>query len=118
MRIIKVRANQAKKNKLDPHFHYCGRPCAGYSGSYLGNPYRIGKHTLEEALELYEAWLLEALRMDETVREEMQSLTADSVLGCWCCNKPVAGVPPYRCHCDIIAKVWEELYGVKEARSG
>ena len=42
--------DQAKKNKLDPHFHYCGRPCAGYDGSYLGNPYRVGKYTLEEAL--------------------------------------------------------------------
>jgi hypothetical protein len=38
------------------------------------------------------------------------------VLGCWCVNKPVAGVGEDVCHCDIIAKAWEQRQAAAGAR--
>jgi hypothetical protein len=46
---------------------------------------------------------------DQAVRAALLALTADSVLGCWCVNKPNAGERPWQCHGDVIAAVFYDL---------
>lgn len=112
MRIVKVRVGQSEKHERNPNFHYCGRAFGGFSGSNLGNPFKVGADgTLTEVLVKYETWLREKAAGRNEVREELDTLTADSVLGCWCCNKLSAGGPPHGCHCDVIAVVWGDTRG-------
>jgi hypothetical protein len=116
--VVKVKAFQRKHCERDPRFFYCGRNCRGWARSPLANPKEEG--TLAEKLVFYKDWLdamlagttLEAL----AVQEALDQLRADSVLGCWCCNKPVAGEGEDECHCDIIAKAWEQRQAAAGAR--
>lgn len=108
MRIVKLDGKTAIKVVKSQSIHYCGRGCAGLSASNLANPYVVGKHgTKEEVLLLYTKWLIKRLADDHEVWTELRSLSSGSILGCWCVDKPIAGVKPYVCHCDIIAMAWE-----------
>lgn len=92
---------------------YCGRACAGWKQSPLGNPFVIGKDgDRTEVIEKYAAWMRGIVRdgMKGNLREgnrldawnELIALTArlesgETIeLGCWC--------KPLPCHTDIIAK--------------
>lgn len=85
---------------------YCGRECAGWKGSPLGNPFVIGKDgNREQVIEKYRAWLkeivrdglkgksspawIELLKIVERVKKG-----EDVVLGCWC--------NPLPCHAEVI----------------
>jgi hypothetical protein len=50
------------------------------------------------------------------VQEALDRLREDSILGCWCVNKPVAGVGEDACHCDVIAKAWQSRQAAAGAR--
>jgi hypothetical protein len=110
MEIVKVERFQAADYERDPRFVYCGHGCWGYARSPLANPdYKLPR---PEALAKFRAWLPRMLAGTTpealAVQEALDQLRADSVLGCWCCNKPVAGEGEDACHCDIIAKAWEQ----------
>jgi hypothetical protein len=83
-----------------PGITYCGRPCAGWIGSPLANPFHIGRDgTRQEVIEKYRAWL--QFRIAEGDREVLATLSAigpTSVLACWCA--------PLRCHCEVIWEAW------------
>jgi hypothetical protein len=74
---------------------------------------------LAEVLARFKGWLDAMLAGDtpeaRRVQEAFDRLREDSVLGCWCCNKPVAGVGEDACHCDIIARAWESRRGAAGA---
>lgn len=86
---------------------YIGRGGRGFRGSPLANPYTLGKHTREEALDLYEAWLLRKLKDPKSAQSiELTRLVnlvkngTDINLICFCAPKP--------CHGDIIKNIIEE----------
>lgn len=66
------------------------------------NPYKIGKHTREEVLEMYETHLRELLE-DEDTLDEFKQLKGKR-LGCWC----VEPGKDIQCHGHIILKVLNE----------
>jgi len=74
---------------------YIGRP------SPLGNPYRISAElSREAAIDNYRRWLYQALTSgNKVVVAAIESLTNESVLGCWC--------KPQACHGDVVASAWE-----------
>jgi hypothetical protein len=85
-----------------PGVVYCGRASRNrWRQSPWHNPFRLGKDgTREQAIARYRTYLLERIDQgDRDILDALDSLTTDSVLGCWC--KPKA------CHCDVIAQMWE-----------
>jgi hypothetical protein len=121
MEVVKVKAFQEARFRQDPRFVYCGREGRGFAGSPLADPYKVGKDgTLPEVLQKYRGWLDAMLAGDTpealAVQAAFDQLRADSVLGCWCCNKPVAGEGEDACHCDVIAKAWEQRQAAAGAR--
>lgn len=68
------------------------------------NPFKVGKdHSLEESLELYEAYLRDNVELMKSLNE-----LSGKVLGCWCHSyKPSKDHP---CHGDVLVKVWEEVF--------
>jgi hypothetical protein len=113
MRIVKCRPGHRQQFERVPGFVYCGREFGGFAASPLGNPFRVGRDgTLDEVLARYRGWLWAQLRKGmanrhgDAVRvlEALAYLKADSVLGCWCLDKPIAGEGPDQCHCDVIAR--------------
>ncbi len=78
-----------------PYDVYIGRP------SIWGNPFshlaqsaaefRVGTRT--EAIEAYEAWLLEQPALVEQAKRELRG----KVLGCWC--------KPLGCHGDVLVRI-------------
>lgn len=85
---------------------YIGRSGRGFKGSPLANPYTLGKHTREEALDLYEAWLLRKLKDPNSEQSKELAKLIDLVnrgsdlnLICFCAPKP--------CHGDIIKNIIE-----------
>lgn len=87
----------------DPSIVYCGRPCAGWNGSPLANPFKISeKQSRDQAIQNYERLLCSRLAdNDEDVLNALREIKPDSVLGCWCAPLP--------CHCESISKVWHYL---------
>jgi hypothetical protein len=122
MEVVKVRASQASRLQQNRRFVYCGREGRGFAGSPLADPYKVGKDgTLPEVLQKYRAWL-DAMLAGTTpealaVQEAFDQLREDSILGCWCCDKPAAGVGEDACHCDVIAKAWEQRQATAGARA-
>lgn len=104
MKIINVSRLPAKC----PGVVYCGWAFAGWRCSPLHNPFlkdrrgqrRDGTHA--EVITKYRAYLLERIEAgDRKILDALDSLTEDSVLGCWCAPLP--------CHCEVIAEVWQNL---------
>ncbi len=77
---------------------YIGRP------SPWGNPFSHLAHssaafrvaTREEAISLYEEWLLAQPELVERAKRELRG----KILGCWC--------RPLSCHGDVLARIAEE----------
>jgi Domain of unknown function (DUF4326) len=112
VKIVKVKHGKPQKFETMDGFVYCGRSFGGYSGSPLGNPFLVGKDgVLSQVLSKYRIWLRSKMMFDCVVRRVMEELTDNSVLGCWCVDKEVAGSGEPECHCDIIAQVWKEYLG-------
>jgi hypothetical protein len=123
MEIVKVNRSRAAHYRQDRRFVYCGDRMPGYARSPLADTFRdlLKKgFTLAEVLALYKCWLDEMLAGTTpealAVQAAFDQLRADSVLGCWCVNKPVAGVGEEACHCDVIAKAWEQRQAAAGAR--
>jgi len=77
--------------KANPNAVYVGRP------SKWGNPFKLGKYTVEECLNLYEEWLKGQIKRDPAFLEPLQGKD----LVCWCSlNNP--------CHADILLKMANE----------
>ena len=107
MQIIKVKHGKSAQYLDMPNFVYCARCLGGFEVSPLGNPFKVGRDgTLPEVLDKYEEWLRSAIKTVPAVQAAFSALTEDSILGCWCCNKPSAGDKPWSCHCDVIAYVY------------
>ena len=128
MRIVKCKHGRRAEMEAVPGFVYCGRAFGGFDESPLCNPYRVGeKLDLVTSLQMYREYLwrklqhadyLHTVEHSKWTNEDKQTyklartlegLKEDSVLGCWCCNKEVAGEGPEQCHCDVIAKAWRWL---------
>ena len=77
--------------KKEPYSHYIGRP------SVFGNPYPVQGDNRDLVLEQYEKYA----RMN--LMEHIKALPEDAVLGCFC-------KPKYKCHGDIIIKLWQEIH--------
>lgn len=81
--------------KRDPFDVYIGRP------SKWGNPFafkegtkaKFNVNTREEAIAMYEEWLL---RQPELVAAAKQELRG-KILGCWC--------SPHPCHGDVLLRI-------------
>ncbi len=103
MKIINVRGLAANLAGVV----YCGRECAGWKGSPLANPYRIGEDGDREAvIEKYRMWLWCRLQEGSpAVLKALEELSEDSVLGCWCGDRP--------CHCRVIEAAWRWLQSQK-----
>lgn len=85
-----------------PGIVYCGRPCAGWRGSVLANPFRVRRgaswEEREACLDRYHDWLVGRVRAgDEAIIAALSAIEHDTVLGCWCA--------PLRCHCSVIHSV-------------
>ena len=65
-------------------------------GSPFGNPFRIGKYTREQALEMFRRYFYEIALKDEGYKQKLLALKGKK-LGCFC--------KPKSCHGDII-KEW------------
>lgn len=113
MRIMKVKYGKRSSAEAVNGFCYCGRAFGGFDDSPLGNPYKAGYDgTFAEVMQMYEQHLRQAIANNNRyIIDALAALTHDSVLGCWCINKNNAGSGLVQCHCDIIAKVWEENHG-------
>ena len=91
---------------------YCGRQWAGWKTSPLDNPYhksfvcKVCKkiHTTPtDTIPYYKYWLVNnVVQENPVIIQAMKSLNKDSTLGCWCA--------PAKCHCEIIAEVWEQFF--------
>ncbi len=78
-------------------------------GSPLGNPFRPvgGEAGRTQAIGQYRHWLWLKLRgHDQRVLDELDSITADTVLLCHC--------HPKACHADVISKAWKWLQKARE----
>ncbi len=117
MRVMKVRFGHREAAEKVPGFVYCGRAYGGFDESELHNPYRLGRSgTLPVVLQQFDTHLRAAVAHGGPIREALKSLTTDSVLGCWCVNRTIAGVVPWACHCDAIATLWYELFGAEHGK--
>lgn len=112
MRVMKVRFGKRAAAEKVPGFVYCARAYGGFDESPLHNPFKLGRDgTLPEVLQKFDTHLRIAAGHNGEIKAALEALTPDSVLGCWCINKGVAGRTPWTCHCDVIATLWYELYG-------
>lgn len=108
MRIVKCRVGQRETFEQIPGFVYCGRNFGGFAKSPLHNPFRGA-----DCIQRYWKWLHhELVTGNALLVEAMSRLTSESVLGCWCVDKAVAGEGTEDCHCDVIAKAWKWLNSV------
>lgn len=99
-------------------FLYCGRGIyfhrtleAVRVNSPLRNPYSVKRHGAL-ALPMFQAnlfWQIE--RQVPAIMEALASITADSILGCWCVNLEGEAIftEPETCHCQLIWKAWRWL---------
>lgn len=81
-----------KKSAFDV---YIGRPGPwGNNFSHLlSTQAKFKVATRDEAIEKYEAWVLEQPDLIERIKKELRG----KVLGCWC--------KPRRCHGDVLARI-------------
>jgi hypothetical protein len=86
-----------------PGVVYCGRACAGWSGSPLANPYHLRRESDRAGvIARYRDWLEERIAADDRVIiTALLSIHPDAALGCWC--------SPKLCHADVIAEVATRL---------
>jgi hypothetical protein len=100
---------------------YVGRPSA------LSNPYAIGGHvagksaglTRDEAIDLYERWLVRQLASDTPARREFDRLLARLIAGehlcliCWCRSEAHGETEP-ACHADALQRLLTERAAQRE----
>jgi hypothetical protein len=100
---------------------YVGRPSA------LSNPYAIGGHvagksaglTRDEAIDLYERWLVRQLASDTPQRRAFDVLLRalaegrDVLLVCWCRSEPHGETGP-ACHADVLRRLLAERAAQRE----
>ena len=72
-----------------------------YPASEWANPYKVGEHSLEKALILYEQHLRTKLQENECLTRFKKLRDAEE-LGCFCLSKD-------RCHIDVILKILREI---------
>lgn len=72
------------------------------------NPYKIGKYTREEVLELYEEHLRNMIK-EPDILEEFLNLKGKN-LGCWCVETDKDIQKGVQCHGHIILKVLNDFY--------
>src|SRR5262245_20716847 len=100
-----------------PGIVYCGRKCAGWQESPLGNPcskpekpclvcsrVHFGKGMVQltecRSIECYRRRLWERIRVnDRVVLDALGDLREGDLPGCWCLPKP--------CHLEVVIKAWE-----------
>ncbi len=66
--------------------------------SIWANPFKVGDHTREEAIRLYEAYIRNKIRTEYGV-EKLLELRGKH-LGCWCAPEP--------CHADVLLRLIDE----------
>lgn len=95
MKIANIYKNLDKLN--DQNYLYIGRANKklGLKKSPLANPFPEWKHGREEAIQLYRHWLYNHMN-DPIVRTELNKITEDTILLCYCSPKP--------CHGDIVIR--------------
>lgn len=109
-----IKVEHASKYREDKEVSvYIGRDYYGWTGSPLGNPFKIGiDGSREEVVEKYEKFLrgkinegnqsiISALRYLEKQLAECNEQGKDLVLLCWC-------HPHHPCHGDIIKEYLED----------
>ncbi|MEW5985054.1 MAG: DUF4326 domain-containing protein [Chloroflexota bacterium] len=90
------------------HWLYVGRANhrAGLPASPLANPYQVATSGRQQAISQYRCWLWQRIQSgDEAVIAALKSISADTVLVCWC--KPEA------CHGDVVRAAAEWLKSSK-----
>lgn len=70
-------------------------------GSIFGNPYKLGKNTREEVINLYRFHA----KQDLNVYKAICNLPKDAILGCFC--------KPLGCHGDVIIELYNQYWGLK-----
>ncbi len=115
---------------------YIGRRMDGLVQSPLHNPFKVDDYGPDLCLRLYRLHVLRCLvdAQPRAFREPklgaaaqlvlaLAKLTEDSVLACWCCERPafIEGqgdrAPSRRCHGDIVATVVHNLGPVLRSRT-
>ena len=83
---------------------YIGRRCGEFSGSVLGNKFKIGVDgDRGEVIEKYKVWVWGEYKKGGVVKSEIDRLVGlvrggkDIYLGCWCYPKD--------CHGDVLKKL-------------
>ncbi len=66
--------------------------------SIWANPFKVGEHTREEAIRLYETYIRNKIRTEYGV-EKLLELRGKH-LGCWCAPEP--------CHADVLLRLIDE----------
>jgi len=111
MKVVNVKGMKAN----DPAVTYCGRSFGGWVESPLHNPFRKGQKCQrcgklhgnpQDTIPCYRAYLQEQVLLNnQVILAALNSLTEDSVLGCWCKPNP--------CHCDVVIEEWRKLQELK-----
>ena len=78
---------------------YIGRGTPELPPSKWGNPYKVGIYTREEAISLYEDYLL----ANATLKSSLSELIGE-VLGCWCVPEP--------CHGEVLSRLSHSVQGL------
>ncbi len=130
--VISVRGMDRAALQADSDFVYVGRRCAGWPGTFWGNPFRVKpgnvlavdfgavspqwwreqatvdqQHsTAEKAVDLYRQWIL-----TQAVLVERLPTLVGKRLGCWCgCWDPEQ--PAIPCHAVVLAKLANALTAI------
>lgn len=82
-----------------PGITYLGRPCAGWIGSPLANPYHIGKDgDRVQVIRKYKVWLWTVMQAKNSDAWDELKRLVDApeplTLGCWCLPQP--------CHIEVV----------------
>ena len=93
---------QALDEAFGNRWVYVGRENRRYAlrASRLANLYSVGTYGRTDAIDLYRWWLWDKIDGgDPMLIVDLNSLTDDTVLVCWC--------KPKICHADVIVRAWE-----------
>jgi hypothetical protein len=108
MRIQVVNVRGLKTREERARVVYCGRPCAGWKGHELANPFALQNprdpREREECLARYRAWLASRVTLETDLARLWEECEyGKRGLGCWC--------SPLPCHCDVLAEMLAERFG-------
>ena len=102
MRIVNVKTYGGIAKAREAGVVYCGRPtCVGNPYTHLnGVKNTVKVATRQEAIRKYKQWLWDKIcRRDPAIIGFLNSLTENSILGCWCVPEP--------CHCEVLIQAWQ-----------